>query len=99
MPKLVVRDSQRTILVDLDVDEAVVLGRSESCDVPVKAARASRRHLAIEPREDGAGHQVRDLDSTNGTLVGGVRVQVPTPLSDGDRVELGDCTIEYFREP
>ena len=97
MPKLIVRDPDQTALIDLQSDEAVVLGRSHDCDVPVSAPRASRRHAEIAP--GGSGHVVRDLGSTNGTLLNGAPFPDEAPLSDGDVIDVGGCLVTYRAEP
>lgn len=112
MPKLIVRDMERTLLLDLAPEERVVLGRSHGCELPVTAVRASRRHAEIGPLEasvslaqtvaadevEGA-HQVVDLDSTNGTLLNGAPFQGAAPLRDGDVVDVGGCLVTYHSTP
>lgn len=65
------------------------LGRDPALDVVLDAAAAvvSRRHAEIERR---AGQFVLvDLGSFNGTLINDQRITQPTPLYDGDRIQLG----------
>jgi pSer/pThr/pTyr-binding forkhead associated (FHA) protein len=38
-----------------------------------------------------------DLESTNGTFLGGTRVETATPLTDGDVIKVGSVTLK-FRE-
>ena len=97
MPKLIVTDIDRTLLVDLRSEEGAVLGRAPDCDVPVGARRASRRHFEIQPHE--GGHVVRDLGSTNGTFLNGAPLTAEQVLSDGDEISLGTCTVLYRSEP
>ena len=93
MAQLIVKEAEQTFLVDLAPGESLVVGRSHDCDVPVNAPRASRRHAAFLTSDDG--HAISDLDSTNGTLLNGAPFQHDTPLSDGDVVDVGGCTILY----
>ncbi|MDJ0520500.1 MAG: FHA domain-containing protein [Planctomycetota bacterium] len=93
MAKLIVRDVEHTFLVDIQPDERLVVGRSHDCDVPVAALRASRRH--VEVRGNGRGHEVVDLHSTNGTLLNGEALSSEAPLSSGDVIDVGGCTILY----
>ena len=93
MAKLIVRDVDRTYLVDLAPGESVVIGRSHDCDLPVHADRASRRHAEIRP--SGVRHEIVDLDSTNGTLLNGAPFAHPAPLRDGDVVDVGGSTVLY----
>jgi hypothetical protein len=68
----------------------IVVGRAPDVDVPVWDRSASRRHAHLDWRGDGWA--IRDLESTNGTRVNGVRIgnsQVAY-LRSGDRVEIGN---------
>ena len=54
-------------------------------------AQTSRRHLRFTV--DGDVLSVTDLGSTNGTTVNGTRIERPTPVADGDTIEVGDTVI------
>ncbi|HUO49029.1 MAG TPA: ABC transporter transmembrane domain-containing protein, partial [Acidimicrobiales bacterium] len=54
--------------------------------------QVSRRHLRFDTGPDGL--VVTDLGSTNGTMVNGRRIDTPTAVGPGDRVELGNTVIE-----
>jgi pSer/pThr/pTyr-binding forkhead associated (FHA) protein len=97
VPKLVVRDTDRTYLVDLRPGESLLLGRSLDCDLPLVAQRASRRHAEI--LAGAAGHALRDLGSTNGTTVNGAPFTGDAALRDGDVLDMGGCRIEYRSRP
>ena len=56
----------------LPIAQPVVIGTAAEADLRLEDPWVSRRHCVIEPRETGV--LVRDLASTNGTLVNGVRV-------------------------
>ncbi len=112
MAKLIVKDRDRTYLLDLRPADEVIVGRSQDCDVPIEAPRASRRHVSFEPArgtvrmEDTAaeeeamgGHVVRDLESTNGTLLNGAPFPGKALLKDGDVVDAGGCEIVYRSHP
>jgi ABC-type multidrug transport system ATPase subunit/pSer/pThr/pTyr-binding forkhead associated (FHA) protein len=65
------------------------LGREPGVEVAIEAAAAvvSRRHAEIQ-RRDGQ-YLLVDLGSFNGTLLNEQRITQPTPLYDGDRIQLG----------
>lgn len=65
------------------------LGREPGVEVSIEAAAAvvSRRHAEIQ-RRDGQ-YMLVDLGSFNGTLLNEQRITAPTPLYDGDRIQLG----------
>lgn len=72
-----------------------VIGRSETCDLPVNSSRVSREHAVIQA--DGARFSIKDLKSTNGTLVNGNRV-TEIRLTDGDLLVIADSEF-CFRMP
>lgn len=87
---LLLLDGKRLVLGD-----RAVIGRSRECDVVLADPNASRRHAEI--RRDREGWIVRDLGSTNGTLVNGRRVQVAR-LRPGDRLTLGLTDLVFELE-
>lgn len=97
MPKLVVQDVDRAWLLDLPLGEGVLIGRAAACDVRIKAPRASRRHCEIV--SEGGGHVVRDLGSTNRTLVQSAPIAAAVPLADGYDIEVGGCRLTYWSRP
>lgn len=71
-----------------------VLGREAGLEVTLRTPSVSRRHARIV-LENGRA-VVEDLDSKNGTFLGGKRVSVPTILTDGDVIRLGTRTELVF---
>jgi diguanylate cyclase (GGDEF)-like protein len=70
------------------VDEAAVtIGRAADAELPVDETGVSRRHARISQCPAGAFY-VEDLESRNGTFVGGARVGVAL-LKEGDLLQLG----------
>ncbi len=70
----------------LESGREVVLGRDPTCEVRLRDTGVSRRHAGIVA---GPGHaRLRDLGSTNGVFVEGVRV-ADCELRDGQRVQMG----------
>jgi hypothetical protein len=74
--------------------EQTVIGRDEGCDVRVDHEKVSRCHAAFERTADGR-FQIRDLGSTNGTFVDGVRLEANAPrtLSGGEHVRVGGIEL------
>jgi pSer/pThr/pTyr-binding forkhead associated (FHA) protein len=74
----------------------VVLGRADDVDVPLFDGSVSSKHASV--RFDGWKRQawVRDLGSTNGTLLNGKAVTAEVPLVEGNVVSLGDETAFLF---
>jgi ABC-2 type transport system ATP-binding protein len=79
---------------EVPVGDQIVVGRDVGpADVILEDDPAvSRRHASFSPT--GHGVTVRDLGSTNGTLVNGERIADAASLHSGDRVEIGGTAIE-----
>ena len=71
---------------DLRFTESFTIGRSKDCDLTLKVASISRKHLKIE--FDGRQWWVQDLGSGNGTFLDGGRID-RTVLPDSSTIELG----------
>jgi pSer/pThr/pTyr-binding forkhead associated (FHA) protein len=63
------------------------LGRATGADLNLDAPLVSRIHCRLTSLP-GGGLEIRDLDSTNGTFVNGVRVQ-SAQLAPGDHIRIG----------
>lgn len=72
-----------------------VIGRAAHCAVKISDECASREHCAIEKRPEG--YILRDLNSRNGTMVNGGRVQ-EAKLGWGDRIQIGETQILFMLE-
>src|SRR5437764_3482531 len=70
------------------LDKPVLLvGRHEECDIQLNSRKVSRKHCVIA--QVGDSLVVRDLGSTNGVRVNGVRVDDGT-LRTGDELTIGN---------
>jgi transcriptional regulator with GAF, ATPase, and Fis domain len=74
----------------------VTVGSLETNDLRLSDPTVSRNHLAIEVRPEGL--RLRDLGSTNGTLVAGVRV-VEGYVEPGCELVLGETYIRLSAGP
>lgn len=68
----------------------VVLGRGAGCDIQLTDSEVSRRHAMLEIR--GEEVSIKDLGSTNGTFVDGVKVNQAT-LESQQEFSLGTTTL------
>jgi len=73
----------------------VVMGRVGDVDIPVNDLGISRRHCSIEYHKGKA--ILRDLESTNGTYLNGVKVP-EAELRDGDKIQISSSTIFKFAQ-
>src|SRR2546421_11768787 len=78
--------------------EQVTLGRALDADIRINDSRASRLHARITTERDETSgalcYRLSDLDSTNGTILNGTRVNSAF-LEDGDKFEVGDQLIRF----
>ena len=95
MPVLVVSASGRPDEVVLLGDDALVVGRAESCDVRIEDPKASGQHLRLAPFE--GGWLLQDLGSTRGVRVGKRRVQRAV-LALGDTLMVGETRIRFLTQ-
>jgi hypothetical protein len=79
----------------IDVDVAVVIGRSPECDVSLNDTYLSSRHARIA--NDSGDLSIEDLGSTNGTYVNQELVQGRVHLERGDIVQVGGVLFEVVR--
>ena len=71
----------------------VTLGTAPDNTVVLTDRSVSRRHCEITPRDDGS-YLVRDLESTNGTRINGVRI-TEAELPPRARLRLGDTELRF----
>lgn len=77
---------------EYEVNDVMVMGRSEETDVVLDDPYASEFHLRYVAQENGL--MLHDLGSTNGTYVNGRRISAPTQLRRGDTVQVGKTVME-----
>jgi pSer/pThr/pTyr-binding forkhead associated (FHA) protein len=82
--QLVALNDGPSILLDKPI---LLLGRHPECDIQIDSRKVSRRHCCIAQVSDYL--VVRDLASTNGIRINGVRV-VEGRLAEGDELTLGN---------
>ena len=91
IPRLAVHTRTRTWEVPLASD-AITIGRHQDNAVVLDSNRASRYHARIEPTS--AGFILQDLNSDNGTWVGGQRI-TRHKLEDGTTIHIGGCRLLF----
>ena len=69
-----------------------VFGRGPECHVRPNSPWVSRQHCLV--RIDKEGVHVRDLGSTNGTLVNGTRLVGERPMQPGDHLQVGPLVLQ-----
>jgi pSer/pThr/pTyr-binding forkhead associated (FHA) protein len=79
----------------IDVDRAVIIGRSPDCDLSISDTYLSSRHARVA--NDSGDLSIEDLGSTNGTYVNQELVDGRVHLERGDIVQVGGILFEVVR--
>jgi hypothetical protein len=74
------------------IEERITMGRALDNVIRLEDGTISHHHATLVL--DGADFKLRDLNSTNGTRVNGLRI-VETKLHNGDQVRLGSVEMRY----
>lgn len=74
-----------------------VVGRGPECHVRPNSELVSRQHCILKVNADGS-LAVRDLGSTNGTLVNGRRLIDERSLIIGDTLQIGPVILQVVSE-
>jgi pSer/pThr/pTyr-binding forkhead associated (FHA) protein len=89
--KLSIEDDEgKTTVVPLARDE-MTIGRLEGNTIRLTERNVSRKHAKLS-RQNGALY-IEDLTSFTGVRVNGTKIAAPTPLREGDEVQIGDYKI------
>lgn len=75
--------------------DVITIGRSSDSSLVIKDDYTSTHHARLEIR--GGTWILRDLDSTNGTLMAGVRVTSPAPVPLNTPITIGATSFEVRR--
>ncbi len=77
--------------------DRITIGREAFNEIVLHDPEVSRRHVQIEFQS--GRYVIEDLGSTNGTFVNGRRINLPTPLNNGDVIEMGESMQIIFQNP
>jgi adenylate cyclase len=80
----------------LPEDRICRIGRSDKNSIVLDDDLASRNHAMLQHSETGEFY-LTDLGSSNGTLVNGARICVPTILHAGDRITIGSHEFTFYQ--
>src|SRR5689334_12202849 len=77
---------------DLD-DREIFVGRDSTCHVVLPHRTVSRAHCRLLKMPDG--FYIEDLQSVNGTLVNGKKIERRSLLAHHDRIRIHDIVLEF----
>ena len=70
----------------------LLVGRSSGCDLVLNDPETSSRHAEL--RQENGAWSIKDLDSSNGTLINDQPIQTAT-LKNGDLLEIGSSVFTF----
>lgn len=70
-----------------------LIGRGSECGVRIASSTVSRVHARLSV--DGNQATIEDLESKNGTYLGGNRLEAPARLSPGDEIRVGSVRLVW----
>jgi len=73
--------------------EVTIIGRNQDCDVVLPPKSVSRKHAAIL-RKTG-GFEIKDLNSTRGTIVNSQKLTHAIMLEDGSTLQIGEVLLSF----
>ena len=74
------------------IEDRITIGRALDNMIRLEDGTVSHHHAMLV--QDGADYKLRDLNSTNGSRVNGMRI-VETKLHNGDAVRLGSVEMRF----
>ncbi len=93
----VFRKGERPLMFELAREDGfVVIGRVDECEITVQDRRVSREHAEVEVAE--GQYRLRDLESSNGTLLNGEKLLGSRRLEHGDKIVIGGYLLRFERK-
>src|ERR1700677_4618252 len=76
-------------------DGVTLIGRHDACQLRIKSSRLSGKHCEIFEKKGLL--LVKDLKSSNGTIVNGKRIDVQQVLEAGDELTIGPIQLRVVK--
>jgi len=77
--------------------DSLLIGRQEDADIFLESLAVSRQHARIHYQ--GGEYFIEDVGSSNGTFINGRRISGPTPLTEGDALQIGPYILNLCADP
>lgn len=77
------------------IDGVNTVGRHDDCQIRIKSSQVSRKHCELFERKGLL--MVKDLGSSNGTLVNGKRIEGQSVLEPGDEITIGGVKLRVAK--
>ncbi len=88
---LTIRKEAKTSSLKYFAQAEIILGRDPGCDIPLVDDTISTRHAQLTYHHNQ--WWLEDLNSTNGTLLNGTLVEMPTVITSGDEIRCGAARL------
>jgi two-component system, cell cycle response regulator len=75
-------------------NDRITLGRAPEATILLRDKLVSRLHLAVDFNPEGGNYLIRDLGSSNGTFLNGIRI-TEAPLKDLDKILIGNTILRF----
>jgi len=72
-----------------------IVGRDEALNVQIKDPHISRKHLKISYDSETKDFKAADMNSANGVLINGHKIEAETVLADDDLITIGLTTLLF----
>src|SRR4051794_40100757 len=76
-------------------DGVTTIGRHDECQLRIKSSQVSRKHCEVFEKKGIL--LVKDLGSSNGTIVNGKRIQGQRVLEPGDELTIGPVKLRVAK--
>jgi pSer/pThr/pTyr-binding forkhead associated (FHA) protein len=73
----------------------ITIGRDKECNIHLPLPNASRKHARLFAK--GEEFLIEDLNSTNGTVVNGVRIS-RCVLRNNDQIRIGEARMQFIHQ-
>jgi len=90
---IIIAGSDTGKILNLEGDDALILGRSQQANLQLNDPRVSRAHCRLTPLGDEV--ILTDLESRSGCFVNEQRVTAQRSLRHGDVVKIGDSSLRF----
>jgi len=77
--------------------DRTTIGRHPESDIFLDDVTVSRRHVEVE--REGDRYTVQDVGSLNGTYLNRKLIEGPTPLANGDEIQVGLFKLVFVTAP
>jgi diguanylate cyclase (GGDEF)-like protein len=75
-------------------NDQITMGRSSEATIMLRDTLVSRLHLAIGFNPETGGYLIKDLQSTNGSFLNGVRI-TEAALKESDKILIGNTILRF----